>query len=195
MTNVRKALEGVLLGISLVAFTLACEETEGPVSPVTVDNARFGHGTGDLTAGQQAQLAQLRRATAPFQNFNKGVAAGWDTPVTVCWFHGQLGAMGYHYANIPSIDGAVSLLEPELLVYEPKRNGGFRLVAVEYIVPIAAWQGATPPSLLGQQFHDNGAGLYILHVWMSLHNPSGMFMDWNPNASCQYAAESEDRAP
>lgn len=193
----RRTTASLAVGISL-ALVLSCESAESPMSVAereTVAAPSFGHGTGDLTPQQRRQLAQLRRATARFHNFARGVAAGWDTPVTVCWFHSELGAMGYHYANMGLIDGTASLLEPELLVYEPKRNGGFRLVAVEYIVPVEAWQGSAPPSLLGQSFHDNGAGLYILHVWHWLHNPSGMFMDWNPRASCEHAEEADDRAP
>lgn len=183
----------VLTFLLLLAVVLACGNEQNPV-PTSTTVAQFGHGTEDFSSMDRSQLAQLKDATAPFHNFDKAVQAGYDTQLTVCWFHSELGAQGYHYGKFSLIDGEVSLLEPELLVYEPKRNGGFRLVAVEYIVPIAAWPDASPPSLLGQDFHDNGAGLFILHVWTWLHNPSGLFADWNPKASCEFAAEAEDQA-
>ena len=96
--------------------------------------------------------------------------------------------MGYHYGNPDYIDGTVDAMKPEVLVYEPMRNGQLRLVAVEYIVPIPLWQDAEAPMLFGQHFHLNEmAGIWALHVWLWKHNPSGMFADWNPNVTCDYA--------
>ena len=47
---------------------------------------------------------------------------------------------------------------------------------------------AEPPVLFGQHFHLNPvAGIWALHVWLWKHNPSGMFDDWNPNVTCDYA--------
>lgn len=83
---------------------------------------------------------------------------------------------------------------PEALVYEPMRNGRLRLVAVEYLVTRAAWEGAgntAPPMLFGESFElvasPNGYGLppfYELHAWIWKHNPRGMFDDWNPRVNC-----------
>jgi hypothetical protein len=141
-------------------------------------------------------LAALRRATAPFHNFELADQAGYGAQITPCWYHRELGAMGYHYGNPGLIDGTVSLLEPEILMYEPGPAGHRRLVGMEYIVPIAAWEGATPPSLMGQEFHRNDAlGIFALHVWLWRMNPRGLFADWNPTVSCEHAAESEDRTP
>ena len=51
-----------------------------------------------------------------------------------------------------------------------------------------------PPSLFGQEFElvatPNRYGLppfYELHAWLWKHNPSGMFNDWNPRVSCDFA--------
>ena len=39
--------------------------------------------------------------------------------------------------------------------------------------------------LFGETFHRNdGAGLWVLHVWLWNHNPAGLFADWNPTVSC-----------
>ena len=96
--------------------------------------------------------------------------------------------MAFHFGKAALIDGTVDVLEPELLVYEPQKNGRMRLVAVEYIVPFDMWTANEPPMLFGQAFHRNEAfGLWVLHVWHFRHNPAGMFSDWNPTVSCEYA--------
>jgi len=142
------------------------------------------------------QLAALRRATAPFHNIDKAIQADYDTPITSCWYHSELGAMGYHYGNLEYLEnGEVDLLRPEALMYEPGPGGHYRLVGMEYIVPVAAWEGAGNPTLLGQQYHLNEAlGLYTLHIWLWRDNPAGLFANWNPKVTCDHAEESEDRA-
>ena len=88
-------------------------------------------------------------------------------------------------------DPAVDPRRPELLVYERRPNGAYRLVAVEWITFVPAWhaQGiADPPSLFSQEFHVNPTLLeepYLLHAWIWKHNPAGTFMDWNPAVSCE----------
>ena len=107
----------------------------------------------------------------------------------------QEGAMGVHFVNGGLVgDGVLDATLPEILVYEPQKNGQMRLVAVEYIVIAEAWDAAnaTPPALSGQVFHYSGSpnryGLppfYALHVWAWKDNPHGMFVDWNPKVSCE----------
>lgn len=136
----------------------------------------------------QRQVARLRALTAGFHQFDAAVAAGWNTKITECFSNPELGAMGYHYGNTAYIDGAVDALQPELLLYEPQKNGKLRLVAVEYIVPFTAWTASEPPQLYGQAFHRNEAfGIWALHVWHERHNSRGMFADWNPKVTCDNA--------
>jgi hypothetical protein len=143
-------------------------------------------------AAIQRDLAALRRATASFHHLEKADAAGYGTEITPCWQHLTLGAQGYHFGNPELIDGTVSLLEPELLMYEPQPGGHMRLVGLEYVVPIDAWEGEDPPTLLGQEFHPHSfLPIYKLHVWLWRANPAGMFADWNPRVSCDFAAEAE----
>lgn len=107
----------------------------------------------------------------------------------------QEGAMGVHFVNGELVgDGLLDAARPEILVYEPRKNGQMRLVAVEYIVIAEAWDAANPapPALSGQVFHYSGSpnryGLppfYALHVWAWKDNPHGMFVDWNPKVSCE----------
>ena len=86
--------------------------------------------------------------------------------------------------------------EPELLLYEPEKNGQLRLVGLEYVVLKSAWDAthSSPPSLFGQQFNftdaPNRYGLppfYSLHAWIWKNNPAGMFAMWNPDVSCANA--------
>lgn len=181
---------------ALVGLTLyACDSTPAPLAP---ENPQFSNGAPQQkTAEFNKQLAALRRATAPFHNFDKAAEAGYSAQITPCWESRSLGAMGYHYANPALIDGTVSLLEPEALLYEPGPSGHLRLVGMEYIVPIAVWkdlhgEDASPPTLLGQLFHEHSfLPIYKLHVWLWRDNPRGMFKDWNPKVSCDSAAEKE----
>jgi hypothetical protein len=56
-------------------------------------------------------------------------------------------------------------------------------------------QAQGPPTAFGETFHRNEPpGLWVLHAWPWRDHPSGLHSDWNPNVSCQHAAESEDRA-
>ena len=138
------------------------------------------------SAEEQRDLATLRQVTAPFHNFDKAMAAGWSAQITPCMTDpGGAGGMGFHFGNTKLIDGAVQVDSPELLLYEPGSNGQQRLVAVEYIVPIPEWKSAQPPRLFGRDFHVIDAfQVWALHVWAWKDNPSGMFMDWNPDVNC-----------
>lgn len=163
-------------------------------SPVpSAEHTGTSHSKGhQRTANLNKQLAELRRVTASFHNFDKAVEAGYVAQITPCWESRTRGAMGYHYGNPALIDGSVSLLEPEALLYEPGPSGQLRLVGMEYIVPLADWEGASPPTLLGQEFHEHSfLPIYKLHVWLWRNNPRGMFADWNPKVSCEHAAETE----
>jgi hypothetical protein len=124
-------------------------------------------------------LAAVRRATAVYHNTDAAAAAGY-VPLLACIDMPGVGGMGQHLADLAAFDGTVDPLHPEALVYEV-RGDALRLVAVEYIVPQAAWSSAKPPSLFGQSFHRNDAlGIWALHAWIWRPNPAGMFADLNP---------------
>lgn len=135
-------------------------------------------------------LANVRAATAQFHRTDRAQAAGWDLVEGLdhCFENPGVGAMGFHYINVDLLDTELDEEKPEALVYEPGPNGQLKLAAVEYIVPAEPWDGAgndQPPSLHGQTFHLNeGLGVYVLHAWIWVNNPSGMFEDWNPRVSC-----------
>ena len=181
---------GLLL--ASVVFLPACNQQPNPVGPKASLNRGATNTTAPSSTSMSAspvaalsqELAALKQASARFHDLAQAEAAGWSTQLTPCLSLAGAGAQGFHYANAPLIDGTITPLQPELLLYEPRGNS-LHLVGVEYIIPFAAWTGESAPTLYGETFHRNEAlGLWALHVWIWQPNPSGMFADWNPNVSC-----------
>lgn len=142
-----------------------------------------------VQADAKNDLAELRSATAQYHRTEAAQAAGYDLVPGLdhCFNNPGVGAMGYHYINVGMLDTTVDFLKPEAMVYVPGPNGILQLGAVEYIVPAAAWDAEHDelPQVIGREFHLNSAlGVYVLHIWVWRHNPSGMFEDWNPKVSC-----------
>lgn len=165
-------------------------EATSQIQQQPVASRGSGKSGGEDSPSTAKDLATLRRVTAPFHRFEKATAAGWSAQITPCMTDpGGAGGMGFHYGNVALIDGSVRVDEPELLLYEPEKNGRLRLVAVEYIIPYTARsRSATPPVLFGQEFKQNDTfQLWGLHVWVWKENPSGLFANWNPRASCEHA--------
>jgi hypothetical protein len=198
------ALRRLIPALALVAgFVLsACRDHPTSASPASAespaDDAALVRGHAHEHAPAQARvasaavskdLAALRRLTAPFHKIDKAMAAGWSAVITDCLELPGVGGMGFHYARPEFIDGQVSLLEPELLVYEPRKNGKLRLVAIEYIVPFSFVPAtAPPPRLFGVPFDPVPEfQLWGLHAWIWRQNPSGIFFAWNPKVSCEFA--------
>ena len=177
----------------LLALALAACQPEKALDPVS----RHEHPAPvQLERAAGADLAALRRATVKFHDNAAAQDAGWtfvipDLAGRLC-FQNTGAAMGYHYANTGLLDGTVEAARPEAILYEPQKNGTLRLLGVEYIVPIAAWPHAEPPTLYGQQFSEvAGFGVYGLHVWVWRNNPDGMFASWNRKVSCAAAPAVE----
>lgn len=181
----------VVVAATLTLALTACDAAVAPTAPDLV-NLRPGPSlVPSLSADAEvsAWLAGLRNATAPFQRIDVAAAAGWNAPITGCMEAPGTGGMGYHYANVGLIDGVAEDFAPEILLYEPDRNGRMRLVGVEYIVPFSfVPDDATPPSLHGVDFHQNYTfGLWALHAWVWKHNGDSLFADWNPTVTCAFA--------
>lgn len=133
-------------------------------------------------SGSEAQLSGVRQATASLHQLAKAETAGYEKFLP-CFDSPGVGGMGQHYADLASIDGTIEATHPEVLVYEPTA-GRMRLVAVEYVVPQAAWTGSEPPQLFGEHFHRNDTlGIWALHAWIWRHNPGGMHADFNPKVA------------
>jgi hypothetical protein len=140
-------------------------------------------------------LTDVRAATAPLANLDVAMAAGYGK-VKGCAQNPGVGAMGQHYVKGDLVgDPALDPLRPEALVFEPRGDGSYRLVAVEYIVIKADWEkanGATQPRLYDKPLELVSApnayelpDFYELHLWLWKANPNGLFADWNPRVSCR----------
>ena len=174
--------------ISAIAMLGACSgepvATEG-ATQVALSTAASSSAS---AAAVNKDLATLRSVTASFHQFDKAAAAGWSAQITPCMADpGSAGGMGFHYGNVALIDGIARVDQPELLLYEPEKNGTLRLVAVEYIIPYTAHSRSdTPPVLFGQPFKQNDTfQLWGLHAWVWKDNPSGIFANWNPRVTCE----------
>jgi hypothetical protein len=179
-------------GRHLRALALATAFVAGAASPAFAHDAPRRD-----SAGHTAKLGALRAATAAF---GQGPGGGWTTRVVdlagiscIEDPHGT-GAMGVHYVDPANLlDGQVSQLAPEALIYEPRTDGSMTLVAAEYLVLADAWDAGhrAPPILYGHRFERVEAGnryglpaFYELHVWHVKPNPNGTFDDWNPTVHC-----------
>ncbi len=129
-------------------------------------------------------VTRVRAATARFNSTEAAEAAGYAR-VSECVEHQPAGAMGYHFQNNALLDTTLDVDHPEVLVYERKPEGGFKLNGVEFLVPISAWTASEPPRIMGQALkRADRLGIWYLHVWTWEPSPSGLFADWNPRVKC-----------
>lgn len=176
----------------LVGLAAACgPETNGPTltEGVTGVEASAAGVTLHEHVSLNQDLAALRALTARYHDLEKAMAAGWNVLVPGCRDNPPVGGMGWHFLNPAYIGLDLDVLEPQVLIYEPEKNGRMRFVGVEYLIPFDLLPStAEPPVLMGQEFLQNfGDNVWMLHVWVGRHNPDGMFATWNPKVSCQYA--------
>ena len=133
-------------------------------------------------------LARANLATAAYQDVAEAEAAGYASTLGPgegslgCFQDPARGGMGVHYVNGDLLDANLDVAHPEALVYELDNNANVSdLVALEYIVPDAAWTSAEPPMLFGQHLHHHPSlPLWVLHAWIWKDNPTGVFQDFNP---------------
>jgi hypothetical protein len=131
------------------------------------------------------EVKAVRDATAPFHSVDTAKAAGY-TQETECVEKPPEGGMGYHFTKRELRDTTLEIDKPEVLVYEKRADGSFKLNGIEYIVPIDAWKGSEPPTVMGQTMKRfDRANIYYLHVWIWEQSPSGIFADWNPRVKCK----------
>ena len=150
---------------------------------------------GSSGSAWSSQLSEVRQATDAFHNLDIAMAAGYES-FYQCTDETGVGGMGQHYVKGALVeDPALDRLRPEVLVFEPRKDGGYKLVAVEYVVLKDAWHAANGPSvprLFGKRLKLVPAGnryglpdFYELHAWVWKSNPRGVFDDWNPKVSCR----------
>lgn len=138
-----------------------------------------------------ALVARLRQASVRFRDIQVAIDEGY-VQASPC-----LPGFGVVFRNLTLFDGVVDPEHPELLLYEPQKNGDMRLGAVEMIILAIPWDAihSGPPTYAGQEFEDRRAPgsagppfpNYALHAWVWQHNPDGLFTPYNPRIACESA--------
>jgi hypothetical protein len=132
-----------------------------------------------LSPQNLADLARAREATARFHRVQQAEAEGYVN-LNFC----EAGE-GCHWLNPALLDGVFDPAQPEILLYIPDGDG-WRLVGVEYVIPLSLSPGVAPEGFAGAADHwredSEGVGLWELTAWIWLHNPNGMFEQHNPRA-------------
>jgi hypothetical protein len=154
-------------------------------------------GSADAVGGaaQNQLLATIRQATARYHRVDAALADGYVLASPCEAIAG--GGIGVHYRKSALFDMVVEPAQPELLVYEPQKNGDLRLVAVAFVLAAAPWDGShSGPPMLGEQAFEDKRVLdfssppfptYEPHVWVWQHNPDGTYATTNPTVSCEFA--------
>ena len=144
----------------LALGTVACSQGTNPASPsvtaIPSSAAATSAGTSAAApASYDALLSGVREATAKYHDVAKAIADGYMDPALLapaCLEVPGVGTMGIHAVNMGLLmDQDVDPLRPEVLLYVPKQGGGFKLVGIEYLVPLMPGQDALPtaPSVFG----------------------------------------------
>lgn len=147
----------------------------------------------DHAAAPAGLVKRVRDITEQYKDVAAAKAAGYALAFG-CVSGPDAGAMGLHYVNMPLVmDGEIDADRPEIILYEPAGNDQVKLVGADYLVLADAWDKTHPsaPELMGQKFQQfeapNRFGLprfYTLHVWAWKSNPTGAFVNWHSNISC-----------
>ncbi len=179
--------------LTVIAVTITACGTDTPTeSSIASGNTVVLAAKGGTSEINKA-LAAARAGTARYHQVSVAEADHYES-THECVAVPGLGGMGIHYLNMgllldPTLDPA----RPEVLLYEPQKNGRLKLVAVEYMIPKPMWDAMNPgvrPSMLGKEFEDGPMNTYALHAWVWENNPSGVLSAFNPRVSCQFATES-----
>jgi hypothetical protein len=155
---------------------------------------------GFATAGDgQSSLAALRQATAKYHDIEVAKAVHDEVELpqvppfgtgTCIENLGGPGAMGIHLLLRDRLDDKLVPTEPEVLLYEKRNNGSYKLTGVEYVVATAQ-----QPTLYGEAFDETNLARYgdprttvwTLHAWVWKPNPDpdrGIFSQWNTRVTC-----------
>jgi len=163
-------------------------------NPSALSGTHHGSTPDDNANKAGALVKVVREATERFQDVRVAEAEGYALQFG-CVSGPDAGAMGLHYVNGPLVGaGVLDAMRPQIVIYEPQPNGRLKLIGADYLVLADAWNAThtEPPQLMGQLFHlfesPNRFGLpafYTLHVWAWKENPSGAFVNWHPNVSCE----------
>jgi hypothetical protein len=177
----------VSLSVSALAVALAAAFPREAIGD-------HGHGGNDPKQHAGELVRDVREATRRYKDVNLAMAEGYQL-MFGCVSGPDDGAMGLHYVNMELVlDPALDPRRPEIVIYEPTPNGGRRLIGADFLVFAEAWHAnnTATPELGGQLMHliesPNRYGLpafYTLHVWAWKPNPTGAFVNWHSDVSCE----------
>ncbi len=187
------------LSYSVLAFALTGSfprQAVGEAQTISSEHAnQHKQHTGEL-------VRVVRDSTRRFRDVNVATAEGYQL-MFGCVSGPDDGAMGLHYVNMELVaDGVLDPRRPEIVIYEPLPNGGRRLIGADFLVFSDAWHASNTatPELGGQLMHliesPNRYGLpafYTLHVWAWKPNPTGAFVNWHSDVSCELLSPSSSR--
>jgi hypothetical protein len=185
-----------------IGYSLLCVLVPMSLCPARAATQEdHGHGlaaqhrgpTPDQKSQAAAFVKVVRKATERFKDVAVAEAEGYALQFG-CVTGPDAGAMGMHFVNGTLVgDGELDPTRPEIVIYEPLPNGRLRLIGADYLVLADQWNAkhTVPPELMGQLFHlfesPNRFGLptfYTLHVWAWKDSPTGTFVNWHSNVSC-----------
>ncbi|HEV8368990.1 MAG TPA: hypothetical protein VGQ39_13640 [Pyrinomonadaceae bacterium] len=169
-----------VLLFSLLVLTLIGTAFGAPSLPQPTGNLSTVRALdSQLSAETLSDLANARGATAKYHRVEQAEADGYIN-LNFCE-EGE----GCHWLKPSLLDGEFDPAQPEILLYLPDGDG-WRLVAVEYVVPLSVSPGVAPAGFTGNEDQwredSEGVGLWELTVWLWLDNPTGLFEQHNPRA-------------
>jgi ketosteroid isomerase-like protein len=169
-----------------------------------------------------AEIEKVRQATAKYNDVNVALAAGYvPAPPGDCvtaakeGLPAAWGGMGIHYINPgmlkikgtqPKVTGDAThtdFMNPSILLYEPQADGTMKLVGVENLVFLHAWQKSgkqAPPKFAGRSYdtmadnagteHDEAHNFephMDQHVYFAKSaNPSDQLRPFHPSVTCEH---------
>jgi len=160
------------------------------VDPVMAGHSHAVAGSAATNAGEEALISLARTASSRFRDRNAAIAAGYRLVGT------DFPSMGEHWISPRLvIEGQFDVALPAILTYVTT-GGNTLLTGVVYAVPLA--EGENPPLVFGPDAmwhehngtvdeesmhpihngaasHDSGTRLAILHAWVGVPNPAGLF--------------------
>lgn len=179
----------------VICLSSACLAFSATSTAIANDVGRSGeHKHGHQRPHSGELVEAVRSSTRLFRDVNQAKAAGYQL-LFGCVSGPDDGAMGMHYVNLELVaDGVLDPRRPEIVIYEPLPNGGRRLIGADFLVFADTWHASNTntPEIMGQLMHridsPNRYGLpsfYTLHVWAWKPSPTGAFVNWHSDVSCE----------
>jgi hypothetical protein len=131
-------------------------------------------GSDNLAAPKDQELDRARSATTRYADLSAAIADGYVDINVV------MPGMGRHFMKESLVDDRFEIDKPEILVYATV-GGKQQLVAVEYAVPLDK-SASAPIGFTGEDDvwdRNTGFQLWLLHAWVHLDNPGGVFKPLN----------------